>query len=91
MSNIIIIKIVYDGQQSLPPAPPPSNAQLEKQQQQQQQQNKNRKNTRELMIDTECNEKINKIQMPTLSSAADVEHKVIFFFLFFSSLIFLSY
>ncbi len=90
MSNIIIIKIVYDGQQSLPPAPPPSNAQLEKQQQQQQQ-NKNRKNTRELMIDTECNEKINKIQMPTLSSAADVEHKVIFFFLFFSSLIFLSY
>jgi hypothetical protein len=89
LSNIIIIiKIVYDGQQSLPPAPPPSNAQLEKQQQQQ---NKNRKNTRELMIDTECNEKINKIQMPTLSSAADVEHKVIFFFLFFSSLIFLSY
>jgi len=88
LSNIIIIKIVYDGQQSLPPAPPPSNAQLEKQQQQQ---NKNRKNTRELMIDTECNEKINKIQMPTLSSSADVEHKVIFFFLFFSSLIFLSY
>ena len=82
MSNKLIEKIlVYDGQQSLPPAGPSStSSQLEKQQQ-----NKNRKNTRELLIDTECNDKSNKIQMqqlpqpPPLQLSSDAENKVIYF------------